>query len=143
MQSNPNVSGDLAGIKSLKSLKLRQTNLDDYSLPLVARCAALTYLDISTNAKITDKSIGSLKKLQHLDSLELKDTKITMDGIKSLKGLPLTELVMPSQLSSKENKLLAKELFPKATITGSSKHNVTADERQMFAPFALATRCRI
>jgi hypothetical protein len=132
---DPKYFQDLANIPKLDSLKLRQTSLDDSTLPLFAKCTAMVYLDISLNQRITDKSLVTLKSLHHLRRLEVKGTGVTINGLRALKGLPLEVLIVPVSLMDPASKQEVHRIFPKIVLKGGTGERVVSDdERQMFAP---------
>lgn len=102
---------DLASLQKLRSLSLRPYHipLEDAvqwdALPLGCRVAEdglqalrgspLTKLVLSDCQSVKDNCLQHLGGIQHLASLDLGDSpfiRITDDGIKFLRGLPLTEL---------------------------------------------------
>ncbi len=77
--------GYLKGMKRLRTLKLKDTDISD--LTAIAELPNLESLNLE-NTKVTDDSLVSLKGLKKLKYVELKDTKVTARGLEHLVHLP-------------------------------------------------------
>ena len=104
------------------------------SLVSLGQCASLTSLDIGTNKRITDAGMPALKNLHKLTRLELKDTKVTLDGMKPLQSLPLKEISVATEFKSAEELGRFRKMFPGVKIVNTWKHVVSDDDKTLFAP---------
>jgi hypothetical protein len=87
---------DLAGLECLPKLKiiaLVDASLTDDALQTMARCGALTRLNISGNS-ISDAGISNLAKIRTLQFLDITRTDLSPHGVAELRRqLPDTEIV--------------------------------------------------
>ena len=77
---------ELAGLKSLQSLHLGDTQVTDAGLRELARLKSLQWLHLG-RTKVTDVGLKELARLKSLQSLVLWGTQITDVGLKELSGL--------------------------------------------------------
>ena len=73
----------LRGLKNLKSLYLRETQITDAGLAHLSALPHLEYLDLH-RTRITDAGLAHLTELPHLESLVLDQTQITDAGLRHL-----------------------------------------------------------
>lgn len=78
---------ELAGLKSLESLKLGSTQITDAGLKELAGLTSLRSLDLSFTIVLTDRGLKELTGLTSLQSLAVGSTKVTDGGLKELTGL--------------------------------------------------------
>jgi hypothetical protein len=76
----------LAGLKSLKALRLGSTQVTDLGLKELAGLKNLQWLDL-LYTKVTDAGLKELAGFKNLQSLGLCGTKVTNAGLKHLAGL--------------------------------------------------------
>jgi Leucine-rich repeat (LRR) protein len=79
----------LAGIKSLRILRMANTRINDAGLSAVAELPGLKVLVL--NNQTSNAGLKQLKNLKALESLELHKSKVTDAGLVVLKGLPKLE----------------------------------------------------
>jgi hypothetical protein len=82
---------------------------------------------------IDDRCIPDLRKLANLTYIDLKGTKITLSGIKLMKGLHLKFFVVPDSVRPTNDPEVVKVL-PGVTILRSKQTPVSPDDLRLFAP---------
>ena len=87
--------------KSIRGIAITDNEVSD----IVQRFPFLDYIYLNIKSKVTDKSIGAMAPLKHLQHIVIEDgSLITDDGLKSFQSYPaLRELVLKNgtQLSSR------------------------------------------
>ncbi len=124
----------LKNIKSLRSLSIASTNLNEQSLGIVCQCSALEELRISANRKIDDHALAQIARLSQLKFLDARGCRITLKGLASLKGLPLSHIILDTTAVPLAERSKLKELFPKATFSWFESAKADVDEKFIFAP---------
>jgi len=77
----------IAECKELRKLYLASSGLTDTALEELAKLTLLESLDISDNARVSDKGMASVKMLERLQALYLGKTNLTDKGLQELKNL--------------------------------------------------------
>ena len=101
--------GTLEPIPGLRKLKLGDTMLTDAAVPLLGRLAHVDRLWLTRTA-ITDDGLAELVRAKPaLHTLDISQTRITVDGLRHLQHLPkLWRLeIAPSQLTEEAVEMLA------------------------------------
>lgn len=89
----------LKDLKALKRLVVNRCGIDSQGVKYIAMCPTLTQLDISNNPKISDADVLKLKVLKRLEYVNLRDTGVTIQGIKDFAAARKVRIVMPKMLS--------------------------------------------
>lgn len=126
------VAERLYPLKSLYHLDLTGTQLKDETVMRFPRFDKLHSLVLRRN-NITDKSVDTLLRYKRLIWLDLTDTKITADGLRKLRGLPVLQTIIfrGSSLKPGEKAMLKKELKGVKIQDGSREQTV---DPELFAP---------
>lgn len=102
--------------KQLIWLKLGNITIGDNSMPLIARCQALTSLQLN-NTLLTDKGVAALQSLHELQSLNLVGTAVSAQGVLSLSSLKkLRNLYLFGTRVEKKDWEMLKKHFPKTSL---------------------------
>jgi internalin A len=91
-----NVLKELAPLKGLKTLSLRNTEVTDEGLKELAQLKSLAFLNIA-DTKVTDAGLKELAALKTLTSISMYRTKVTEAGVAELKkALPGCKITIPN-----------------------------------------------
>lgn len=123
----------LSSLKHLERLSLNRIGLSPSGLKEIAKCSTVTDLRIGSNPKLTNDSMKELSSMKNLHYLDLRMTNITIEGLRNLKGLPLTVLAVPKTCSKRTDVEELLKTFPHLNIHFESK-DVPQDVRQTYAP---------
>jgi len=97
-------------------LKMPGMNFTSSLANSISFCDSLTKLSIEYST-ITDNQLNEFKKLIRLRYLNLVGTKITLNGLLQLKGLPtINELYLGQTSITNKDSLMIQKTFPKAKI---------------------------
>jgi hypothetical protein len=88
----------LKDLKALKRLVVNRCGIDSQGVKYIAMCPALEQLDISNNPRISDADVLKLKVLKRLEYVNLRDTGVTIQGIKAFALGSKVKIVMPKML---------------------------------------------
>lgn len=97
----------------LTDIQLRNTSTDDQTLLALSRFKKLRAAKLRLT-KITDSGMSHLSELKDLVSLDVSETPVSIEGMKALAGVPLTELgfgMSPEDMAAAVPELAT--LFPK------------------------------
>jgi hypothetical protein len=133
---NPLKSDNLKHLSALphfKELIINQSNLADSDLSNLAKCTQMKGLYILGNPKITDKSLPVLRGLTGLEALDVRGTRITFEGLLSLKSLKLKKLTITVKRYRPEELEQLKQAFPK-TFLDYRGVGVGEENQVYFAP---------
>jgi internalin A len=87
---------ELAPLKGLKTLSLRNTEVTDVGLKELAQLKSLAFLNIA-DTKVTDAGLKELAALKTLTSISMYRTKVTEAGVADLKkALPGCKITIPN-----------------------------------------------
>ena len=114
---------DLLALEHLEYLELKQCGIDDNALSHIGKQSKLRHINLAMNDKITDLSIPPLKKLTHLQELDVEGTKISCSGLLKLKGSPLLMLSCDLKNGSPEAGAELRKAFPGCVIDGDHTSN--------------------
>jgi internalin A len=90
-----NVLKELAPLKGLKTLSLRNTEVTDEGLKELAQLKSLAFLNIA-DTKVTDAGLKELAALKTLTAISMYRTKVTEAGVAELKkALPGCKITIP------------------------------------------------
>jgi hypothetical protein len=120
-------------LRRLEFLSVSRCGLEISGARELAKCVSLKSLRAGQNPLFTDQCLQLLSPLKRLEWLDLRETAVTMKGIRSLSGLPLKKFNPPGALNTASDREEMKKLFPKAQIMFSS-HAVPADIKRTYAP---------
>ncbi|HEY9757479.1 MAG TPA: hypothetical protein V6C97_20085 [Oculatellaceae cyanobacterium] len=123
----------LSSLKHLERLSLNRIGLSPSGLKEIAKCSTVTELRIESNPKLTNDSLKELSSMKNLRYLDLRMTNITIEGLRKLKGLPLTVLAVPQTCSKRSDVEELLKTFPRLNIHFQS-NDVPQDIRQTYAP---------
>jgi internalin A len=88
---------ELAPLKGLSTLSLRETKVTDSGLRELAQFKALIFLNI-TDTNVTDAGLKELAAIKQLASLSMYRTKVTETGVAELKkAIPQCKIVWTSK----------------------------------------------
>jgi len=123
-------------IPNLQYLSISGSGISDAGIKNLSSCVQLADLDIGNNVKITDQSVAYLINMKHLRNLRLGNTSITISGILKLKGLPLTQLELPSANHTLDQLKAVKKTFPAAYLcfVGKRHADINSETKTIFAP---------
>lgn len=126
------VAERLYPLKNLKHLDLTGTQLKDRTVMRFPRFEYLHSLVLRRN-NLTDNCIDTLRGYKRLMWLDITDTRITVDGLRKLRGMPVLRTVIfrSSALKPGDKAMLKKELRG-VKIQNGSRENVVDPE--LFAP---------
>jgi len=121
--------------KQLVWLKLGYANMSDESWKIIGQCSNLTRLSID-HTNLTDARLAYLINLKNLQYLNLVGTKVSVQGMEQLKGLPKLESLYLGQTLVKGNDFgLLRKLFPKTIIdSGNYRQEFIAADTQLLKP---------
>ena len=85
----------LKDLKSLKRLVVNRCGINSQGVGYIAACSTITQLDVSNNPKITDADAMRLKTLKKLEYINLRDTSVTIQGIRAFASGSNVKIVMP------------------------------------------------
>jgi hypothetical protein len=124
----------LARIPKLRNLDLGRDHLTLTGAKSLAKLVNLVHLSVGDNPQFDDECVKFLQPLSHLRSLDLRGTKITLDGIKSIRGLHLQSLYLPGRLQ--KNSQQVKAMLPNTQISylEPKPPRVSKDDNRIFAP---------
>jgi hypothetical protein len=106
---------DLAQIRKLRYLDLGRTGMSIVGARSLSKLTTLVRLNLSQNYQFDDACIKNLQPLTKLSWLDVRQTKVTFEGIKYLRGLKFRELMVPA--CCRKNMREVKAMFPSAEIT--------------------------
>lgn len=123
----------LKDFPKLQFLNVDRTQLDATGSKSLALCKNLTDLSVRGNQKFDDKCLLSLLALKKLTFLDLRETPVTVSGIKQLRTLKLQKLVLPRELNTNIAEL--QRIFPKALISADRVSKTVGEENKaLYAP---------
>ena len=102
----------LAHFKNLEVLNLNRNQLNEDGLKVIAKCKNLTRLNVASNSKVDDTFIKSLVGLKNLYALDLRDTRVTANGLAVLKGLKLENIYLTDRGYSERDTIFLQKIFP-------------------------------
>ncbi|MBA3992263.1 MAG: hypothetical protein C0469_01965 [Cyanobacteria bacterium DS2.3.42] len=126
------VAERLYPLKNLKHLDLTGTQLKDKTVMRFPRFENLHSLVLRRN-NLTDNCIDTLRGYKRLMWLDITDTRITVDGLRKLRGMPVLRTVIfrSSSLKPGDKAMLKKELRGVKIQNGSRE---TVVDPELFAP---------
>jgi hypothetical protein len=123
----------LKDFPKLQVLNLDKTHLDSTGSKYLSFCRNLIELSVRGNQKFDDNCLLSLAALKDLSVLDVRETSVTAQGLKQLRGLKLQKLLLPNLL--KNNIAELQTIFPRALISAdSSTKSVGEESRALYAP---------
>ena len=97
----------LRGLRGLKTLELRYSQITDEGLSLLSGCKTLERLDLR-GTRITEVGLTHVRGMTHLEYLDLPDLNLTEPGLKRLCSLPrLKEVVFDGDCEFANAELVA------------------------------------
>jgi hypothetical protein len=123
----------LPQLRALEFLCISRSGLEISGVRELAKCISLKSLRVGQNPLFTDECLKLLASLKRLEWLDLRETPVTMKGIRSLRGLSLKKFNPPAALNTMSDREEMKKLFPEAEIMFNS-HAVPADINRTYAP---------
>ena len=124
----------LTSVPKLFYLNVSRTGLDFQGAKEIGKCHNLIVVRASENSKFDDACLKNFASLKKLQSLDVRDTRITLDGLHALKGLNLRSLALPERICSHENLEQVRALFPKVVIIKRTKR-MNQEVKETYAPF--------
>lgn len=90
--------GKLSKLKELRTLNLEASDMTDQGLKAIGGLKHLENISLDANQNITDASLPTLLRLEHLKILRLDRTKITPEGLERfLKSSPVLSVLIGSR----------------------------------------------
>lgn len=80
---------------SLTELKLSNTLINDDDLKAIGKLSKLKRLDLADNKHVTDRGMEYIEGLKQLKYLDIRRTSVTIQGLRRLKELHLSRIVLP------------------------------------------------
>jgi hypothetical protein len=120
----------LSHFPNLKELDIERTQLDSSGAKFLARCSSLETLDVRGNAKFDDNCLQFLLPLKNLSGLDLRETPVTMKGLRTLKLPKLRSIGLPHSMSKSLPEL--RRMFPSARIDVTSPYESNAEEARLY-----------
>jgi hypothetical protein len=120
-------------IQGLEFLNMGRCGIEISGAHELGKCTGLKGLRVYNNSQFTDDCLKLLCPLKHLEWIDLRDTPVTMKGLRALRGLPLKQLHPPKTLNTVSDLEELKKLFPQAIIKFNSTE-VPADIKRTYAP---------
>ena len=130
----PEVYKQFAKLKSLTKLSISKEQLNLTKLNDLSSCANLTDLDVSRNPKIDDTCVKAFLRFKKLQSLNLTDTSISTQGLKSLIPLKLKQLWLPKPFYSEKDKSILSGSFGSAIQPSTLNTGRRHDMESILAP---------
>jgi hypothetical protein len=128
----------LARVPKLSYLNVSRTGLDVSGMVELSKCTKLKTFRAQKNPKFDDNCVRYLLPLTELEWLDLRDTKVTMSGLRSLRSLQkLTRIMPPERLNSPENVAELGRIFPKktpVTYFAPGGGHMSSETERIFAP---------
>jgi hypothetical protein len=123
----------LKSFPKLQVLNVDRTHLDLIGTRSLAKCTNLKDLSVRGNQDFGDNCLSLICSLKNLTSLDLRETPVTVAGVKQLRVLKLKKLVLPRALTKNLPEL--KKLFSQANLSAdSSQTTVGEEDKEMYAP---------
>jgi hypothetical protein len=124
----------LKNFPKLQTLDVGRTHLDAVGTRSLAQCKNLRELSVRGNKCFDDNCLPILSSLKNLKSLDLRETPVTLAGVKQLHALKLLSwLQLPNTLNDNLTEL--KKIFPKTMIWVDPVRTSTVKERdEVYAP---------
>lgn len=122
----------LPAFKDLRTLVLMSSKVGEPGFKFIGQCQGLEYLRVS-DGPIDDKCLRHLSNLKRLNNLHLGKTRVTIRGIRLLKGMPLTLITVSASVKPSDDAEI-RRLFPGIKIHRTGSAAVTQDEMETFAP---------
>jgi hypothetical protein len=116
----------LPRFSKLKELDVERTQLDPGGAKYLAKCPSLEILVVRGNPNFDDNCLQFLLPLKNLCNLDLRETPITMSGLKTLKLTKLRHLGVPHSLSKNMPEL--KRMFPSVIIDAASPYESNSED---------------
>jgi hypothetical protein len=124
---------DLAQIRKLRYLDLGRTDMTTVGARSLSKLTNLLHLNLAQNPKFDDECLKNVQPLTKLVWLDLRQTKVTFEGIKYLRGLKLYKLFVPA--SCRKNMREISAMFPSTAITVDTAYGApTKEDKMMFGP---------
>ena len=124
----------LSQVKSLTQLDLSRTGLSEVGMRELSKCTGLTVLRIGMNPNLTDECLKQLLPIKNLDWLDLRETRVTMNGLRYLKTLKFRKLAVPAQIDSPANIAELKKQYPGVYLLHGDRAHVSGETMETFAP---------
>jgi hypothetical protein len=119
----------LPHFSKLRELDLERTQLDASGAKYLAQCPRLEVLVVRGNPKFDDNCLKFVVPLKNLCDLDVRETPVTISGLKTLKLSKLIRLGVPQSMSKNLPEL--KRLFPLARINAASRTLIPNQRRWM------------
>lgn len=102
----------LKDFKSLRRLDLTRVGLNSQGVEHLAKCKTLTYLDISSNPKLTGKDLAKLMALKKLAVINVRNNHFSIAEIRAFADNRKVAVIMPRMLAqySKQEQAEAKKI---------------------------------
>jgi hypothetical protein len=123
----------LGALPNLKQLMLSQDYLSDDDMKYFPKCPQLRRLDLQGNSKLTDSSLPALRQQTALEYLDIRATKISFEGLLTLRNLKLTQLILTIRRYRPNEVEEMKKAFPKAILDYRGT-NLPKDDQILFSP---------
>lgn len=113
----------LPQLRKLTFLNVSRAGIEINGIREIARCSMLKRLRLAQNILVKDDGLKCLAALKHLEWIDLKDTGITLAGLRSLQGLPLSKINLSDVFNNARDLETLKKIFPGVVITFEPKVN--------------------
>ena len=115
---------------NLKELDIERTQLDSNGAKFLARCSSLESLVVRGNPKFDDHCLQFLLPLKNLSGLDLRETPVTLKGLRTLKLPKLRSIGLPHSLSKNLPEL--RRMFPSVKIDVVSPYDLNAEDARLY-----------
>jgi hypothetical protein len=123
----------LKNFPKLQTLDVGRTHLDAVGTRSLALCKNLRELSVRGNQGFDDNCLPILCSLKNLKFLDLRETPVTMAGVKRLQALKLSQLQLPRALNG--NLIELKKMFPQTMVwVDPLKTSAGPEKDESYAP---------
>jgi hypothetical protein len=123
----------LKDFPKLELLDLGRTHLNIVGTRGLILCKNIRALSVRGNQDFDDSCLSLLCSMRNLNSLDLRETHVTVAGVKRLHALKLSVLQLPLTLTDNLTEL--RKVFPLTKVSAlDSRKSVNAERKEMYAP---------
>jgi Leucine-rich repeat (LRR) protein len=123
----------LKNFPKLQTLDVGRTHLDAVGTKSLALCKNLRELSVRGNQGFDDNCLSILCSLKNLKFLDLRETPVTLAGVKRLHALKLSQLQLPRALNDNLTEL--RKMFPQTMVwVDPLKTSAGPEKDESYAP---------